>query len=227
VYRDLHLEHGVELYMNQRLASFVGSKAVEAVKTEDGTTIEADLVVVGTGAAPRTELAKAAGLEVGDGVWVDEFLQSTVPGIYAAGDIAEAWSRVLGRRIRVEHWDNAKRQGPAAARNMLGENFEYKRVPYFYSDQFDFSMEYAGHAETWDRIVFRGDPASRKFAAFWLEDGFVRAGLCAGVGHVTDAIGRLVTSNRRVYLRRLADTSIPLEDHETILRPEHVFVPHL
>ena len=184
------------------------------------------MVVVGAGAEPRTELAKAAGLDVDDGVWVDEFLQSSVPGIYAAGDIAGAWHRVLGRRIRVEHWDNAKRQGPAAARNMLGENLDYKRIPYFYSDQFDFSMEYAGHALTWDRVVFRGDPASRKFVAFWLADGFVQAGFCAGVGHVTDAISRLVASGRRVYLKRLTDPSIPLEE-DKVLRPVHHFEPHL
>ena len=227
LYLDLHRRHGVELHMDQRLAAFVGRHAVEAVTTEDGTRIEADLVIVGAGAEPRTELAKAAGLEVDAGVIVDEFLQSSVPGIYAAGDIADAWHRVLGQRIRIEHWDNAKRQGPAAARNMLGENVPYVRIPYFYSDQFDFSMEYAGHADTWERVLFRGDPAGGKFVAFWLADGFVRAGMCVGVGHITNAIGKLVASGRRVYLKRLADPSIPLDDHDALLRPAHPFEPHL
>ena len=121
VYRDLHAGHGVELHLDQRAVAFRGGPAVEAVETADGTRIEADLVVVGVGARPRTDLAAAAGLEVGDGIHVDEHLETSVPGIFAAGDVAAAWHPLFGGRLRVEHWDNARRQGRIAAQNMLGE----------------------------------------------------------------------------------------------------------
>ncbi len=184
VYRDLHAEHGVELVMNQRAAGFRGRTAVEAVETADGTRVEGDLVVAGVGAQARTQLAAEAGLDVGDGILVDERLETSVPGIFAAGDVAAAWHPLLGARVRVEHWDNARRQGRAAARNMLGKAEDYVRIPYFYSDQYDLGMEYAGFAPAWDRVVFRGDPASRSFIAFWLQAGRVVAGMNANVPKV-------------------------------------------
>jgi 3-phenylpropionate/trans-cinnamate dioxygenase ferredoxin reductase subunit len=216
VYRDLHAEHGVELVMNQRVAAFQGRTAVEGIVTTDGTRLEADLVVVGVGAQPCIRLAAEAGLDVGDGILVDEFLESSAPGIFAAGDVAAAWHPLLAARIRVEHWDNARRQGPAAARNMLGKADAYVRIPYFYSDQFDLSMEYTGYAPAWDRVVFRGQPASRAFIAFWLKDGRVVAGMNANVWQVSDAIAALVASKRRVDLRRLVDPAVPLDDLEAL-----------
>ena len=120
VYRDLHAEHGVEIVAGRRVVGFEGRTAVERALLDDGTAIAADLAVVGAGAIPRLDLAREAGLGIGDGVIVDAFLETDVPGIYAAGDIAAAWHPVLETRIRVEHWDNARRQGRTAARNMLG-----------------------------------------------------------------------------------------------------------
>jgi len=216
IYRDLHLEHGVELVMGQRAVAFHGRTAVEAVETGDGRRIEGDLVVVGIGAIARAELAASAGLEVGDGVLVDEHLESSVPGIFAAGDVAAAWHPLLGARIRVEHWDNARRQGRAAARNMLGLAEPYVRVPYFYSDQYDLSMEYAGHAPAWDRVVFRGEPARREFLAFWLRDGRVVAGMSANIGRMSGAISALVASGRQVLVDRLVDPAVPLDDLEAL-----------
>ncbi len=217
VYRDLHAEHGVELVMGQRVAALRGRTAVAAVETADGTRIDADLVVVGIGAVPRTELAAAAGLTVAGGVLVDERLESNVPGIFAAGDVAAAWHPLFGARIRVEHWDNARRQGRAAARNMLGHAEPYLRVPYFYSDQYDLAMEYSGYAPAWDRVVFRGDPASREFLAFWLQDGRVLAGMSANIRKMNSAISALVASRRRVAVDRLVDPAIPLDDLEALL----------
>lgn len=219
VYRDLHAEHEVDLVMNQRAAAFRGRTAVEAVETADGTRIEGDVVVIGVGAEPRTQLAADAGLDVGDGILVDEFLETSAPGIFAAGDVAAAWHPVLGARIRVEHWDNARRQGPAAARNMLGKAEPYARIPYFYSDQYDLGMEYAGYAPTWDRVVFRGEPAGRAFVAFWLLDGRVVAGMNANVWQVNDAIAALVASKERVAVERLMDPTVQLDDLEALLRP--------
>jgi 3-phenylpropionate/trans-cinnamate dioxygenase ferredoxin reductase subunit len=211
VYRDVHAEHEVELVANQRAAAFLGGETVEAVETADGRRIEGDLVVVGAGAQPRTELAVAAGLETSDGIVVDEMLQSSLPGIFAAGDVASAWHPVFETRIRSEHWDNARRQGRAVARNLLGGAEPYARVPYFYSDQYDLGMEYVGHAPRWDRVVFRGDPASRTFIAFWLLDGRVVAGMSANIWKVSDTISKLVGSGARVDAQRLSDPDIALD----------------
>lgn len=219
VYRDLHAEHGVELVMNQRAVAFRGQTAIEAVETADGTRIEGDLVVVGVGAQPRTELAGRAGLDVGDGILVDELLQTSAPGIFAAGDVAGAWHPLLGARIRVEHWDNARRQGRAAARNMLGIAEPYLRIPYFYSDQYDLGMEYAGYAPKWDRVVFRGEPANREFVAFWLKDERVAAGMNANVWKVNDAIAALVASREKVAIERLRDPAVALDDLDALLLP--------
>jgi 3-phenylpropionate/trans-cinnamate dioxygenase ferredoxin reductase component len=219
VYRDVHADHGVELVMNQRASAFLGRKTVEAVLTADGTRVEGDLVIVGVGARPRTDLAAAAGLEVGDGIDVDEHLETSVPGIFAAGDVAAAWHPLLEARIRVEHWDNAKRQGRAAAQNMLGDAEPYVRIPYFYSDQYDLSMEYAGHAPTFDEVIFRGDPASGAFISFWLRGGRVVAGMNVNVPKVNDAIAALVRGGRTAIVARLADPTVPLDDANALLVP--------
>ena len=173
IFRDTHVDHGVRIVANQRVAAIHGrGGTVEAVETADGTRIDADLVVVGMGAAPRTALAEAAGLAVDDGILVDDRLETSAPGIFAAGDVASAQHPVLGTRMRVEHWDNARRQGRIAARNMLGHDETYARVPYFYSDQFDLSMEYAGYpADLGPGRVPGRRPAEGTFVAFWLRDG--------------------------------------------------------
>ena len=219
VYRTIHAERGVDLVMNQRVAAFRGKTAVEAVETADGTRIGGDLVVVGVGAEPRTRLAQEAGLEVANGIVVDERLLTSTPGIYAAGDVAAAWHPVLKTRLRVEHWDIARRQGRTAARNMLGRAEAYARIPYFYSDQYDLGMEYAGYAPGWDRVVFRGEPSSRVFVAFWLLDGRVVAGMNANVWQVNDAIAALVASQEKVVLERLIDPAVPIDDLDTLLLP--------
>jgi 3-phenylpropionate/trans-cinnamate dioxygenase ferredoxin reductase component len=219
VYRDVHSEYGVQLVMNQRVAAFQGQTTVEAVRLADGTTIQADLVVVGIGAQPRTRLARDAGLDVGNGVIVDAYLETTTPGIYAAGDIAAAWHPLLQARLRVEHWDNARRQGRTAARNMLGHREAYTRIPYFYSDQYDLGMEYAGYAPRWDRVVFRGNPGSRAFVAFWLLEGRAVAGMNVNVWKVNEAIAALVASHEKVAVERLVDPSVPLDDIDALLLP--------
>lgn len=219
VYRDLHAEHGVDLIMHQRAAVFRGTRRVESVETADGTRIEGDLVVVGVGSQPRTELAATAGLDVRVGILVDEHLETSVPGIFAAGDVTAAWHPLLGSHLRVEHWDNARRQGRTAARNMLGMAEPYLRIPYFYSDQYDLSMEYAGFASAWDRVVFRGEPAGREFVAFWLSDGRVVAGMNANVWKVNDAIAALVGSRGKVATERLSDPTVALEDLDALLLP--------
>jgi 3-phenylpropionate/trans-cinnamate dioxygenase ferredoxin reductase component len=212
VYRDLHLDHGVQMLLGTGVEAFEGGTAVERVRTTDGRELDCDFVVVGVGVQPRTALAAQAGLAVDNGILVDEHLRTTAPGVFAAGDVANAHHPFYGEPIRVEHWANALHQGPIAARAMLGEPDVYDRLPYFFSDQYDVGMEYAGFARTWDRIVFRGDPATREFIAFWLVEDRVVAGMNANVWDVTDPIQRLIRDRVAVDDRRLADPGVSLED---------------
>jgi 3-phenylpropionate/trans-cinnamate dioxygenase ferredoxin reductase component len=212
IYRDVHTDHGVELLTDTALEAFEGSGRVESVRTGDGRSIDADFVVVGVGVAPRTKLAEDAGLEVENGVLATERLETSADGIYAAGDLANAVHPLFGERIRVEHWANALNQGPAAARNMLGQDAPYDNVPYFFSDQYDVGMEYAGYATDWDEVVFRGDVDGREFVAFWLRDGRVLAGMNVNVWDVTDDIQELIRSKARIERDRLTDQDVPLDE---------------
>ncbi|HTN23899.1 MAG TPA: FAD-dependent oxidoreductase [Solirubrobacteraceae bacterium] len=218
-YRDLHAERGVELLLERGVAAFEGDGAVTAVRTEDGTRVPCDLAVVGVGVTARDELAARAGIETADGILVDEFLQTSVPGVYAAGDVARAHHPLLGRSLRVEHWATALNQGPAAARNMLGGRTPYDRLPYFFSDQYDVGMEYTGHAAQWDDVVIRGDLAAREFIAFWLHEGRVVAGMNVNVWDVGDDIKALIGSRGAVDRDRLADPAIGLGEQAELAAP--------
>jgi 3-phenylpropionate/trans-cinnamate dioxygenase ferredoxin reductase component len=211
VYRDVHADHGVRMLLGTGVDAFEGGTAVERVRTSDGQLLECDFVVVGVGVQPRTQLADAAGLAVDDGILVDEHLRTEAPGVFAAGDAANAFHPLYGERVRVEHWANALHQGPVAARNMLDKAEPYDNVPYFFSDQYDVGMEYAGLARTWDRVVFRGDTAGREFIAFWMVGDRVVAGMNVNVWDVTDDIQRLIRERVAVDDRRLADPEIALD----------------
>jgi 3-phenylpropionate/trans-cinnamate dioxygenase ferredoxin reductase component len=212
IYRDIHSDHGVRMLLGTGVEAFEGDKAVERVRTGDGRELACDFVVVGVGVQPRTGLAAEAGIAVDNGVLVDEHLQTSVPGVFAAGDVANAHHPFYRERIRVEHWANALNQGPAVARNMLGQKSAYERLPYFFSDQYDVGMEYTGFARAWDRVVFRGDPATREFVAFWLVQERVVAGMNVNVWEVTDPIKRLIGARVAVNDRRLADPDVPLDE---------------
>jgi 3-phenylpropionate/trans-cinnamate dioxygenase ferredoxin reductase subunit len=206
IYRDVHASNGVELVLG------TGVEAIEpsGVRTSSGRTLEADIVVMGVGVAPRVELAEAAGLDVDNGVLTDDRLRTSAPNVFAAGDIARAQHPILGERIRVEHWGTALEQGPAAARNMLGRDLPYERIPYFFSDQFDTGMEYAGYAPSYDRVVFRGDPSSREFIAFWMRGERVVAGMNFNVWDVNEDIQALIRSGCTVADDALRDADVAL-----------------
>ncbi|WP_051755379.1 NAD(P)/FAD-dependent oxidoreductase [Kitasatospora purpeofusca] len=215
VFADLHRDHGVDLRFEVKVAELTGEDGqVTGVRLADGSTVAADAVVVGVGIAPDTELAEAAGLVVDNGIKTDEHLRTSDPDIHAAGDVANAYHPLLGRHIRVEHWANAVNQPQTAARAMLGEDAVYDRVPYFFSDQYDLGMEYVGWVEPggYDRVVFRGDVATREFIAFWLSEGKVLAGMNVNIWDVTDPIRTLIRSGRTVDPARLADPEVPLGD---------------
>ncbi len=211
VYADLHRENGVELLTGVEIEAVEGDGRVERVRLAGGRTIDCAAVLAGVGVTPRTGLAEAAGLDVDNGVLVDATLQTSAPGVYAAGDIANVLHPFYGRRVRVEHWANALNQGPAAARNMLGAGTPYDRIPYFFSDQYDAGMEYSGLASGNDEVVVRGDLAARELIAFWLEDGRVAAGMNMNVWDVNDAVQALIRSRARVDPDRLADPDVPIE----------------
>jgi 3-phenylpropionate/trans-cinnamate dioxygenase ferredoxin reductase subunit len=141
------------------------------VKTNDGASIEGDIAVVGIGISPNVEVAKATEITVGNGIRVDEFCRTTALNIYAAGDVANHYHPLFDRRMRVEHFDNATRQGATAALNMLGGRVRYDDPHWFWSDQYDHSLQYAGHAERWDDVVVRGSLEARDFVAFFLLEG--------------------------------------------------------
>jgi 3-phenylpropionate/trans-cinnamate dioxygenase ferredoxin reductase subunit len=212
IYRDVHTDQGTQLLLGTGVEALEGDGAVERVRTSDGRALDCDFVVVGIGVEPRAELAVQAGLAVDNGILTDEHLRTSVPGVFAAGDVANAQHPFYGERLRVEHWSNALNQGPAAARNMLGDGPAYDRVPYFFSDQYDVGMEYSGFARTWDRIVFRGDPATREVVVFWMVGDRVAAGMNVNVWDVSDPIRRLIADRVAVDDARLADTDVPLEE---------------
>jgi 3-phenylpropionate/trans-cinnamate dioxygenase ferredoxin reductase subunit len=211
-YRDVHLDNGVEMHLGTGVQALRGNGAVGEVMLADGTTLGADLVVVGLGVAPRVELADAAGLTLDNGVLTSEYLSASAPGVFAAGDVANAWHPIQQQNVRLEHWSSALNQGPVAARNMLGRPAPYDRIPYFYSDQYDVGMEYSGLATEWDRLVFRGDPKTREFIAFWLKEGRLQAGMNVNVWDVADQIATLVASGRRLDADALSDPDVDLAD---------------
>jgi 3-phenylpropionate/trans-cinnamate dioxygenase ferredoxin reductase subunit len=211
IYRDIHSDHGVRMLTGTGVEAFEGNRKVERVRTADGRVVDCDFVVVGVGVQPRTELAAAAGLAVSNGILVDECLRASAPGVFAAGDVANAVHPFYGDRVRVEHWANALNQAPAAARNMLGQSVAYDRLPYFFSDQYDIGMEYSGYARGFDRVVLRGDLAAREFVAFWMCEDRVLAGMNVNVWDVTDPIKRLIGERIAVEDRDLADPDVPLD----------------
>ena len=141
---------------------------------------------------------------------MNERLETSAPGVFAAGDVASAWNPYYGHNLRVEHWANALNQGPAAAKAMLGQEVSYDEIPYFFSDQYDAGMEYSGYATEWDEVVLRGDVPGREFIAFWVRDERVVAGMNVNVRDVSDPIRELIRLRRPVDSRDLADPDVPL-----------------
>ncbi|MFJ8729956.1 NAD(P)/FAD-dependent oxidoreductase [Streptomyces bauhiniae] len=218
LFAELHREHGVRFHFGVRLTEIIGQDGmVLAARTDDGEEHPAHDVLAAIGAAPRTGLAEAAGLELADpasggGIAVDEHLRTSDPDIHAAGDVANF--PLLGGRLRVEHWANALNGGPAAARAMLGQDVSYDRLPYFFSDQYDLGLEYSGWAPpgSYDQVVIRGDAGKREFIAFWVREGRVLAGMNVNVWDVTEHIQRLIRSGAEVDVEALADPHVPLAD---------------
>lgn len=213
-FADLHTEHGVNFHFAATLERIeVEDGRATAVRLGDGTRLPADVVIVGVGAVPNTDLAEAAGLAVDNGVLVDGYLRTSDADIFAVGDIAAQDHPLLGR-LRVEHWANALNQPKALARTIVGQDTAYVRQPYFYTDQYDLGMEYRGIVPrgTETQVVTRGDRAAREFLAFWLDaNQRVLAAMNVNIWDAGDALAALVGGDP-VDSARLADPEVPLAD---------------
>jgi 3-phenylpropionate/trans-cinnamate dioxygenase ferredoxin reductase component len=213
IFDELHRSHGVDLRYRTTAVELTGRHGrVTGVMLSDGTRIDADMIIVGIGAVPRTEIAADAGLKIDNGIVVDEHLRTSDPDIFAAGDIARTYNPRLGRHIRVEHWANARRQGVVAAKAMLGQDAADVRPSYFFTDQYDLSMEYTGDIGPagYDRVIFRRHADSDQMIVFWLFEQRVQAGMNINIWDVADDIERLIQSARPINADDLADPAIPL-----------------
>jgi 3-phenylpropionate/trans-cinnamate dioxygenase ferredoxin reductase subunit len=214
-FADLHEGHGVTFRFGDGVEAFEPEDDGVTVVTTRGARLLADLVVVGVGIRPETGLAEAAGLTVDDGVVTDAALRTSDSSIWAAGDVANAHNPRYRRRIRVEHWANARNQGYAAGQSMAGKSVEFDNIPYFYSDQYDAGLEYSGYVPrgTDTDVVLRGDPGKGSFMAFWLDaDGHVLAGMHVNEWDTIDGVKALIDAGRPVDRTRLADASVALEE---------------
>jgi 3-phenylpropionate/trans-cinnamate dioxygenase ferredoxin reductase subunit len=208
----IHREHGVDLRTGiPGIERIEGDGGARRVVLTDGSKLDAAVVVVGVGIDPATELAESAGLELANGIVVDERCETSIPDIYAAGDVAHHPNPVLGERIRVEHWQNAQNQGAAAARAMLGKLDRYEDLPWFWSDQYDVNIQMFGHPVAWDRIVFRGDVDGRSFSAFYVKDGRVLAVLAINRAKEARAARALIQNQTPVTPEALADEGTDLK----------------
>ena len=208
----LHQEHGVETIFDESVATFEGDGRVQRVVTNRGRRIECDFAVVGIGVDPEVEFLAGSGIKTDDGVLVDEHCRSSVAQIYAAGDVANHHHPLLGRRVRVEHWQNAMQQGAAAARSMLGRLEAYDPVHWFWSDQYDVNLQYAGFAREWDQVVVRGKLEDPRFIAFYLNHGRIDAAVALNRSKDLRRAMPLIKARSVVDPNQLADEDVDLHN---------------
>ncbi len=214
---EIHAAKGVELLAEEQVAAFEGPERVEAVTTASGTRLACDFAVAGVGIEPGIPAIAGQSVAQDNGVLVDERCRASAAGVYAAGDVANHLHPLFGR-VRVEHYNNAEKQGAAAARSMLGADAPYDYIHTFWSDQYEHKLEYVGHVTKWDEFVVRGSLADRRFIGFYLVDGVVRAaaGLDRGGDPELDhdgemaAAARLVATRARAPADQLADEHVDL-----------------
>jgi 3-phenylpropionate/trans-cinnamate dioxygenase ferredoxin reductase subunit len=210
-YEDLHRANGVDIRTGVKLLEFTGDGKVEAVVCEGGVTCPADFVIVGIGVEAETGLAEAAGLTVDNGIVVDAFGRTSDKNIYAAGDVANQPNEALGRRVRLESWQNAQNQAIAVARVMCGGSEPYQELPWFWSDQYGLNLQMVGLPEGWDRLVIRGDLASHKFTAFYLCGGLVVGANALNNPRDIRFTRMLMEQGARPDPAALADPNVPLK----------------
>lgn len=210
LYLQYHRAQGVDVRTGTFVASFEGSGRLERAVLQDGSRVDCDVAVIGIGVDPSLEIVRNTPVEIGDGVLVDEFCRTSVPRVFAAGDVASSWNPRYAKRIRVEHFDNAQHQAIVAAKAMLGPTDPYDPIPSFWSDQFAYSLRYRGDARQWDSIAFRGDAQAGSFSAFYVKSGAVAA-VCSVNRYAENyASQRLI--GERVDTRLLEDDKINVKE---------------
>ena len=202
---DLHRAHGVHTIFEDTVAAFEGTHKVTHVVTKGGLRLECDFVVAGIGIEPVVDLLEGSGIDLDNGVLVDEYCQTNVSGVYAAGDVANHYHPIFARRIRVEHWQNAIKQGAAAARNMLGKRVAYDEIHWFWSDQYDANLQYAGFHTAWEHLVVRGRLESNSYLACYVNGGRIDAAVGLNRAKEVRRIMALIKSRRTVDLEQLQD----------------------
>jgi 3-phenylpropionate/trans-cinnamate dioxygenase ferredoxin reductase subunit len=207
---DLHQGHGVRTVFEDTVVAFEGTSRVERVLTKGGRRLECDFVVAGIGIEPVVDLLDGSGVQVDNGVVVDEYCQTNVSGVYAAGDVANHYHPLFKRRIRVEHWQNAIKQGAAAARNMLGRHLAYDEVHWFWSDQYDANLQYAGFHSAWEQLVVRGRLGSDSFLACYVNEGRIDAAVALNRAKDLRRVMPLIKARRPIDLEQLRDESVDL-----------------
>jgi 3-phenylpropionate/trans-cinnamate dioxygenase ferredoxin reductase subunit len=209
---ELHRAHGVRTVFEDAVDAFKGRRRVETVVTRAGHRFECDFVVAGIGVDPTIEFLRGSGIYTDNGIAVDEHCQTNIEGIYAAGDVANHWHPVFNRRIRVEHWQNAMRQGAAAAHNMLGRSVVYDDIPWFWSDQYDWNLQYAGFHTKWEQLIVRGQPERDSFLACYINDGRIDAAVAVNRGGDLRRVIPLIEARQPVDPQLLADEKINLPE---------------
>ena len=207
---DLHRAHGVRTIFEDTVASFEGDGHVERVVTRNGLRLDCDVVVAGIGVEPVVEFLEGSGVGIDNGIVVDQYLETNVSGVFAAGDVANHYHPLFHRHIRLEHWQNAVRQGAAAARNMLGQRTAYDEVPWFWSDQYEANLQYAGFHTTWDELVVRGRLDSGNYLACYVKDGRIDAAVALNRGKDLRRVIPLIRSRAIVDIARLRDEHVDL-----------------
>jgi 3-phenylpropionate/trans-cinnamate dioxygenase ferredoxin reductase subunit len=208
----VHRDNGVETIFDDSAARFEGHGAVARVVTARGRRLECDLVVLGVGVDPDTDYLEGSGVATDNGVLVDEYCRTNVHDIFAAGDIANHYHPLFRRRMRVEHWQNAMQQAAAAARNMLGQQRPYDALHWFWSDQYDINLQYAGAHDPSARFVVRGASDGRRLLGFYLSDDRVVAVVAINRGKDLRRVMRLISSRATVDAERLADEAVDIRD---------------
>jgi 3-phenylpropionate/trans-cinnamate dioxygenase ferredoxin reductase component len=229
VFEAFHREQGVQMFFEESVAAFEGTRRVRRVVTSTGRRLECDFVVVGVGVEPVTDIVAGSGVKIENGIVVDEYCQTNVEGIYAAGDVANHFHPVFGRLIRVEHWQNAIHQGRAAARNMLGKREPYEDVHWFWSDQYVYNVQYAGFHSGWDDLVVRGSLQQRNCVVFYMQEQRIAAAIAFNRGRDVQRVMPLIKARVQVDPATLRDENVDLRSLMPGAKPmrthQHRIVP--
>jgi 3-phenylpropionate/trans-cinnamate dioxygenase ferredoxin reductase component len=212
VMEHIHRDHGVKMIFEDHVSGFEGQGRVEHITTQGGRQVECDFAIVGVGVEPVTDVVAGSGIEVDNGILVDEHCRTNVEGVFAAGDVTNHYHPIFKQRMRVEHWHNALNHGAAAARNMMGTASAYDEIHWFWSDQYDYNLQYAGFHRDWDDLIVRGSLEERDFIAFYVKGGLVTAAVGMNRGRDVRRAMQPIKARAAVDLKQLRDDDLDLRE---------------